>query len=342
MGGRAQGHGARRGGHRLATPGCALTGLVSGLACWMATAAGQALPSVRVDWLAPDSCPAADWVRGDIERRLGRTLEALTELSLVAEAVVTPTDDGRFQLVLTTIVEGEPGERTLDDRDCPALASAASLIIALAIDPAASQTDETPTAVALPMPEDSDATTAPDETSASPPRAPLGFHVRLDLVADLGALPGLAAGPAVSLGLSVDRLRLELSGVWLLPGDAQPQSEPRAVAELQLLAIGVGACLRLFESGLLQTGPCGRLEYGTMRGHGSRAISEPTAGDAGWAAAHAGGWMSLKIGSHAAFRLELGLGLPLRRAKFTVEGLGTVHEASPVNLRSRLGVELNF
>ena len=343
MGRRAQASGARHGGDGLAILCCALTLLVGALTCEMTPASAQAPPSsVRVDWQAPEPCPSADWVRGDIERRLGRPIESLREPTLVAEGVVVAGVGDGFQLVLTTIVDDKPGERTLADSDCPSLASAASLIIALAIDPSASQTEETPAQLTPPGTDSDEATAAAQAENSSQGGAPLGMYLRLDLIAELGALPGLAAGPAASLGLSMGRLRLEVSGLWLPPRDARLTGVPSAVADLQLIAVGIGACLQLLNGSPVEAGPCGRLEYGSMRGEGSSAISDPMAGDAGWAAAHAGGWIGIKLGSLGTFRLEVDLGLPLSSAEFTVEGVGTVHEASPVNLRSRLGVELNF
>ncbi len=117
-------------------------------AAWMVALGGTSLllggPSLAraqglsLVWDAPlDGCPGAAEVTARAAGLLG-SQEAIDASALGADAQVRPLADGTVELTLTTTRPGEPAaERVVVGESCDAVASAAALIVALAIDPEA-------------------------------------------------------------------------------------------------------------------------------------------------------------------------------------------------------------
>lgn len=131
--------------------------------------------TVVLEWSAPDRCPAASAV----QERLTRTLagSAADPRGLRARASVSDDEEGVLTLVLELERDDGPvGRRTLRASDCDALATAAVLIVALAIDPEAKleEPEETPPAGSeVPEPsEGGEVPLAPDGSEASTSAAP--------------------------------------------------------------------------------------------------------------------------------------------------------------------------
>ena len=189
------------------------------------------------------------------------------------------TDGGGWRLVLQTRVDGEPGRRELLADDCGSLAEAASLILALAIDPQAVRerqevTDrarrvaETATPVSDEEPKEEKPTEtadeeseaeAPPEESREPrePPTPLAFSLGPALLADVGSLPGVAVGVGITGGVEIDRLRLEVSGGFWPLNEAELDVDPDKGGKLGLWAVGGGACYRVVGE-VLSLSPCAR------------------------------------------------------------------------------------
>ncbi len=89
---------------------------------------------LRLDWQAPAACPDGEALRARVIDLVGA--EATGRTRLRARAVVR-AEAGRWTMALDLLREGGQDRRTLVDRDCRALAEAAALMIAVAIDPQA-------------------------------------------------------------------------------------------------------------------------------------------------------------------------------------------------------------
>jgi hypothetical protein len=87
---------------------------------------------LRLDWQAPAACPDGEALRARVIDLVGA--EAAGRTRLRARAVVR-AEAGRWTMALDLLREGGQDRRTLEDRDCRALAEAAALMIAVAIDP---------------------------------------------------------------------------------------------------------------------------------------------------------------------------------------------------------------
>lgn len=114
---------------------------------------------LRLDWQAPAQCPDGAALRGRIERMIGA--EATARADLQATGVVR-TQGARWILELDLVRAGGRERRTLVDGECGALADAAALVIAVAIDPQARALEPEP-----PVPEDSE----PGAVVPAPPGA---------------------------------------------------------------------------------------------------------------------------------------------------------------------------
>ena len=89
---------------------------------------------MKLEWSAPARCPTASAV----QERLTRALvdSAADPRGLRARASVTEDEGGVLTLVLELERDDGPvGQRTLQASDCNELATAAVLIVALAVDP---------------------------------------------------------------------------------------------------------------------------------------------------------------------------------------------------------------
>ncbi len=107
----------------------------------LAPAAEQPEPArVALDWHAPDRCPQ----REQLDARLHTLLPELGELGpeatpaqLQVRGQIEPTDGDRWEVRLVFESERGPDERRFSGPDCVALADAAALVIAVAVDPLA-------------------------------------------------------------------------------------------------------------------------------------------------------------------------------------------------------------
>jgi hypothetical protein len=305
--------------------------------------------NVELSRSAPAGCPSQADVEGDVARRLGRPLVA-SGAALQASAAIESNEQG-FRLTLTTELQGESGTRVLDAPRCDELASAASVIVALLADPHA---DATPAPKPTPPPPQPEPTPKPKEADEhrdeaeeieveepSLPSRPIVVHVfaRPELLADLGTLPKLGIGPALSVGVRLDRTALELTGSYLPPNDVE--SGGKILGNVRLWSAALGVCQQLGNA--IAIGPCLRVEYGRTSGKGGGDIRKAASGRSGMFAAL---WLGLRLdyGLLPALLLyaELDAGLPLARTVFTVQGVGPAHEASALIGRVRTGAELRF
>jgi hypothetical protein len=120
---------------------------------------------VKLEWSAPAQCPTASAVQERLTRALADS--AADPGGLRARASITEGEGGVLTLVLELERDDGPvGQRTMQAGDCNELATAAVLIVALAVDPNA--TIEEP--VVEPPPEDG--TTVPEPSEPGEPVEP--------------------------------------------------------------------------------------------------------------------------------------------------------------------------
>lgn len=197
---------------------------------------------INLSWDAPAGCPSA----AEVEARYRSLLSGppVGDGTLVADAKIRQETPGLWVLRLTTSYAGASHTRVLEASACVELADGVAMVFAVALEPGLSDASEysvpDPTPAATPEPQPPplvprtrpgratrERTPAPAplppvrDTPAEPHKrssiaAPTPF-ARLTLGAERGALPGVAALPALSLGLLWPRAQLEADISWLAP-----------------------------------------------------------------------------------------------------------------------------
>lgn len=315
------------------------------------------LPADDLVWTAPASCPDREALLAGIERRRGRLLTPGQVRLRARTSVLGPR---RYHLELELNLGERREMRVLTANTCAALVDAAALVIALAIDagppPATTPSPPSPEPPEPPpeLPEQLPALTAPPEPpppvfadeppaapSGAPPRrrGPGGF-VRLQGLAELGALPGPTGGLALAGGLLWPRFRLELQATYLAPRTATTvQADVRA----SLFAGALLGCARPGR-GALEFPLCAGLELGGVPG---------VAVGPGVRATALGRWLAGVLGVGVVWRVRPRIGLwaavqglaAIQRPTFVLRDPGpevVLFDTDVLSARLTLGVELRI
>ncbi|WP_129346898.1 hypothetical protein [Sorangium cellulosum] len=299
-----------------------------------------------VSWVrlegAEAQCPAAAQVRAEVSRRLRRELGATGEGPSI-EAVVQGRPGAWSAQIRTEGCDGAPpAVRKLTDSamTCEPIATAATLLIALAIDPEADLSEPPPAPAAdpepPPPPRPAPAPAAisppaeppfpwPAEPPPRPPPAepppPPSLSVAWRGLAALGLLPAPAPGAALSAEWSfLPRWTLSTGALWL----------PELRADDPTFAFGItagwlGACVEAIRSRAVALGVCGRLVAGSIHAVIFEDLDEPrvvptTPGARPWLSAAAGPRLAVRV--VGPLRIEAGVDLlvPATRYSFRVQG----------------------
>jgi hypothetical protein len=207
--------------------------------------AAPVVPELALTWQAPPGCPTAADVQTQFGRLLGGDAHAPSGKHITATITVRTAAPARWSLDLSTVLDGAAGRRSLESDSCASVASAASLILALMIDPSAAaraaESAPAPKPPAPPPTVTSSRRPARDAGTASRARDVIGFaRVFAGGVAELMPTPAPAVG--VALGARRRRLAAELS--VLATGEertdtALPTTEG---GNLRLIVGGARAC----------------------------------------------------------------------------------------------------
>jgi len=325
-------------------PGLALAVGLVGLAAGEARA--QPRPSaVSLTWEAPAGCPSSERILAETDRILaGSTVR--TDPPIEARARVRQ-DGERWVLSLETRRGDAVGTRELAGESCTALGEAMIVILVLMIDPALiaeapPRLEPEPVAVVTPPRQ---APVVVSQPAPPPPPPSPGCRwgrpaLALSALGDLGALPAPAAGGELGFGLRRCALGASAAFRALYPRTGEAELDAGAGGDLWLaagaLALGVARDL-----GPLELGARGGVEVGAMSGRGV-GINHPDSGRALWLAASAGAVLRLQLAAQLAALMGLDLVVPLRRPRFVIDDLGSVHRAAAVTGRLALGLELSF
>lgn len=201
---------------------------------------------------------------------------------------------------------------------------------------------EPPPPRARPPPSAGELAATSDELSPSAP-APLGFSLRLDGLAQLGALPGPSPGLGLAavLRLTEFPLRFELGALVQLPQREVIRVAPEAGGGFFVSSVEARVCALPWSAGRWALGACAGGGLGILDAEGfgvstpARHLSLVPGLEAELRVHHA-------LGSAWGLVLRLGLGAPLTRPVFTMEPLGEVHRVSPVSVQAALGLEFGF
>jgi hypothetical protein len=316
-------------------------------------------PEVEIVWRAAPDCGSQAQLVARIEAVLGRPLGQPGDPELRVEATIVAEGDG---LVLRLAFERPVVRvRELRGRDCEALGEAAAVVLAMTIDPLLPEPEPEPEperererererepepepepiVPAAPEPEPAPAKPEPEPAPAGTDTASeLGLLLRLAGGVQSNALPTLAGGPSVALGLRWRALRAELVGAWWLTRTASFEQTPEVGASLSLGWVAPRLC------GVPATARvgfplCAGIELGGMRARGL-GLADARAQTLPWIAAELGAGLHVALTGPLALSLAFEGVVPLTRPGFTVAGLGELHRTGPFALQALIGVEIEL
>jgi hypothetical protein len=339
------------------------------------SAPAPAALSVVLEWSAPARCPSASAVQQRLTRALADS--AADPRGLRARASVTEDDSGALTLALALDRDDGPvGRRTMQAGDCDELATAAVLIVALAVDPDAKLEDPLPDAgdpsedgihvppepepppQLEPRPEPErepqpDPRTPPDPPPQpdpptprdSEPRPPtLHAGLRLGAGAGLSVLPGATAVISAAAATWGRAWRAELGASYWTPVETRPGDGPVG-GRIQQWTLDARGC------GLLRPGPlelplCAGLDVGAVHGKGvgvaapRHVASLRLAFTAGAALV----WRPARWNQRVGPWIGADLLVAVVRARFraTPAAPGLVYHTPPLGGRVAAGIEVRF
>jgi len=234
---------ARSGPARGTTACAALVVALGGPALARAAAPAE----LTLTWQAPASCPAPTDVEAQFARLLGGAARTPSGKHIAAQAVVRAAAPDRWSLELATVLDQAVGHRSLAGDSCTSVASAAALILALMIDPAAAERAMEPPAPARTPIEPAPTRRPPPEAivTASAPREPterraITPYARAFAGVVVALLPTPAPAAGLALGARRGRLGAELTGV--ATDERRVTAIGSAGGDFRLLAGGARAC----------------------------------------------------------------------------------------------------
>jgi hypothetical protein len=303
---------------------------------------------VMLSWSAPPPCPGEAAVRSDVEALLLRSLDEPFARSVDVRGTIRR--EGReLVLEITGDGSGGPFSRTLKDVSCDALAEAAALIVALAIDP--SVLDPPHDSPPEPPPAEAASAEVPPtieyvEPIAAAPASglPLGLPwPRLGLSAfgaiEGGVHPSAGAGVLIGGALLWRYLRLEgLAGYWFERG-VKLKAQPSSGAEVSLIAAGGRACPTL--PWVVEASVCLGVDLGQLRVDPIELPGERSGRDF-WAAAVLGAALAWEPVEALAIRASAEGFWSVVRPSYAVAGAGELHRPARFGGRGLLGIEVRF
>jgi hypothetical protein len=324
-------------------------------------------------WDAPKGCPDRDVIRWRVEDALGTKLENAAPLSFTAKVEHSSANSWVVVLdVASTQTESPPAapatpakssptspgvapdnssvqHRTIEASNCEDLAQATGVAIALALgadlgEPAASPDPNSPKPAkntqsvdAKPEPP-TKATGAPSEAKTKIAKgSPFWLRGALGPVIDRGTLPGWAPGVegAFSLGRAAFDARL---GALVLPSESKEVSG-NAGGSFAMFAATAAVCGGTRRSTTLLR-LCLGTEFGKLTGTGVN-VAVSWSRSSTWIAPRGDLDVSIPLGDASLRAFGRGtLVAPMIRKKFTVDGLGQVHQPDSVGARLGIGLEL--
>jgi hypothetical protein len=312
---------------------------------------------VELRWQAPASCPDEAVVRRRLERALLERDATPVEPTTI-DVEVTALDEGGHALVMLVRMGDRVGRRTLEGVDCEALADAAVLVVAVALDPGGEvdlETLESPDEAFVPPPVEvtgeEGEPSAPREPSAPNPAPPLEeqergkpprpvFFAQTGVGVGVGILPRVGPSINVSAGPRGRYWVATLGGSFWFRRDARVPEHPEVGGELRLWSIDARGC-GIPAVGMLAFPLCGGVSAGMLHGRGIGELDSRKARSP-WVAMRAG--PGLEVWPVRAFGVWIraeGV-FVVARPDFEVPQRGSVCCANIATLDAAAGVAVRF
>jgi hypothetical protein len=310
----------------------------------VAPSAAAEPPELALTWQVPPGCVSVADVEGQFVRLLGGAARAPSGKHIAASAIVRTSAPSRWVLDLATVMDGAAGRRTLAGDSCASVASAASLILALMIDPdAAARAEDADAVIAPPPPSATRAAPPLVIARAATPRAPVvGPYLRAFGGAVVSLLP--AAAPAAGLAVGARRARLgaELSFVATNERPASVPDRGDVGGTFRFVAAGARAC-GLLGARIVSWQAClgGELEWLTGSGAGS-GLALTQSKTARMLAGTGGLLVVLPLGWRLGLALDLAAAVRPYHPQFSVAAAGRIFQIPVTSELATLGLVITI
>lgn len=310
---------------------------MAGALCLLAGRA-FALDGVSLDWHAPPICPQQDAVEAEIGRLLGTQPPSSTHLSAMAEV----TEDTRFQLSL--VVNNAPARIMYSD-NCAELASATSLILAIAIDPSvATRALDPEPAAPTPPPPPPNPRPAPRavEVAHRDEEPVAALHWGAEIFADyvVGTVPRSEPWFGIAALARLDRFDFTV-GARLAPSRQASLAHDSTIgADFSAWNAFVQVAYAILDRAVRLSAYAGA-EFGRISATGF-GVDVPYTGHSFWSALSAGAQIHLQVVQSVHVHGQLGVVVPLRRNDFALGDGRVVDRAEALGAIARIGVAFIF
>lgn len=296
-------------------------------------------PAVAIHWEGPPECGPRDELVARIEGLLGRPLGQPGDPELEVVGRVEADPDGlRLVLEFTRPVERV---RELHGKTCGELRDAAAVVLAVTIDPLVPLEEPEPESTPEPEPEPTPEPEPQPTLEPTPPRKePIELRLRFAGGVQYRALPWVAGGPSLALGLRWRALRAELVGAWWLTRAARFEQQPEVGATISLGWVAARAC-GVPTTARVAFPLCAGVELGGVRAV-PFGIAAARARTLPWIAAELGGALVVALPGPLALWIGVDGVIPLVRPGFTIAGLGELHRVPAFAIQSLVGLEIRF
>ena len=307
-----------------------------------AAPAAPAAPELALTWQAPPGCPTAADVQSQFGHLLGGVAHTPSGKHITATITVRTPAPAHWSLDLATVLDGATGRRDLESDSCASVASAASLILALMIDPAAAERaaaeSAPPPKPAAPPPP---TVTHAHEPAAVPRARDVTWFARVFAggVAEIMPTPAPAVG--IALGARRRRLAAELSVLATGEERADAAMLSTAGGNLRLIVGGARACGALGGHAVVWN-VCAGGEVEQLSGTGFGANVTPTSKSILMGAGTVGLLVSVPVTPTLAVALDLGAVARVYHPKMTIDMTERVFQVPVVSAFAALGVVISL
>lgn len=301
----------------------------------MPAAASSSERVIELSWAAPSSCPGVGEVRADLERIIGRGLDAGATPAIEARAEAEQEANGAWRLHILVIAPGNHAhERVVEGETCSEVAEAAKMIIALAsgVDPTAPS--KPARSIVLSEPTDADRPTKQAPKHASHPAVRLRVAGGADAASLPAPTPGFEAGLVIGFGATA----IELTGGMWMGRSAVAAARPTAGGDISLAMGDIRLCRTLIDDPIELRG-CGGLEAGMLSASGF-GVQMPGSGRGPWIAPLLGIGAAIRVLPRFRLTFDLEALTPLVRDEFALANVGDVYRAPPITGRALFGIDV--
>lgn len=296
-------------------------------------------------WEAPETCPDERTIRARVEQLIGRTLADDETVRVHARVEIAE----RPSVVLRVDSASGSSERTITAVSCAELGEIAAVVIAIAIDPAASLRAEAepepapppkPQPPPPPPPREERAPAAVAKPRPIAHRGPMGT-LRVAAGVSLGAVPGVTAAIEAGGGVRWKHARIDLSAEHWLSQRAEAAGSNAAAIDVRLTIARAQGCWVPTAGRIVELPLCGGAAVGAAYARGS-GVPQSRPHRVAWAAAHVQAAVVLAPIRRFAIGPFARLQIPILRPAFSLDGYGVVHRTAKAGFVGGVSIEVRF